>query len=246
MNVGEVSSESAIRAECRDDFKRQTKRLFDQLTYLRTTLYLLNEMAGFPIWVVAWDQQIFLRITARSFYDSVVLAVTQLVADDSDDVITLFKFRNAVAGMLLPEAVNSFRGRLKHTKFDAATRDLADRVRNVRNTRVAHSSVREIPSTVSINELEQLVAAVEKLYEPLLFRASAWFLPIDYVPEVRAINAPVKTDIEEVLDGFARRSYTINMPERNRFAWPHHREQMPPEKLAAINRWRVRIGLPEA
>ncbi len=203
-------------------------------------------MAGFPIWVVAWDQQIFLRITARSFYDSVVLAVTQLVTDDSDDVITLLRFRNAVAGMLVPEAVNSFRERLKFTKFDAATRDLADRVRHLRNTHVAHSSVREIPSTVGIIELEQLVTGVERLYEPLMFRASAWFLPIDYVPEVRAVNVPLKTDIEEVFDGFARRSYTINMPERNRLAWPHHREQMSPEKLSTINRWRVRIGLPEA
>jgi hypothetical protein len=203
-------------------------------------------MADFPIWVVAWDQQIFLRITARSFYDSVVLAVTKLVTDDSDDVVTLVRFRSAVAGMLVPEAVDNFRERLKLTKFDAAARDLADRVRQVRNTHVAHASVREIPSNFSINELEQLVTYVEKLYEPLLFRASAWFLPIDYVPEVRAVNAPAKTDIEEVLDGFARRSYAINMPERNRLAWPHHREKMSPEKLATINRWRTRIGLPQA
>jgi hypothetical protein len=246
MNVGEVSAEVALRAECREDFKHQSGRLFDQLTYLRTTLYLLKEVGDFPIWVLSWDHQIFLRITASSFYDSVILAVTRLVADDSDDVVTLLRFRNAVGEMLVPEAASSFRERLKVTKFDTATRDLANRVRHLRNTRVAHSSAREIPSNVSIDELEQLVAAVEKLYEPLLFRASAWFLPIDYVAEVRAANAPVKTDIEEVLDGFARRSYTINMPERNRLAWPHHRDRMAPEKLATINRWRVRIGLAEA
>ena len=245
MNVEQVSVDTAIRAECRDEFKRTSDRLFDQLTYLRTTLYLLKEVVGFPIWTLAWDQQIFLRITARSFHDSVVLAVTGLVNDDSDDVITLLRFRNAVAEMLVPEAVTSFRERLKRTRFDVATRELADRVRNLRNTRVAHSSVREMLSNVSIDQLEQLVHSVERLYEPLLFRASAWFLPIDYVPEVRAANTPVKVDVEEVLDGFARRSYTINMPERNPLAWPHHRDHMTPDKLASINRWRVRIGLPE-
>lgn len=148
--------------------------------------------------------------------------------------------------MLLPEAVDSFKRRLKETKFDAAARELADRARELRNNRLAHLSISEMPPNVTLDELEQLVASVERLYEPLLFRAVAWFLPIEYVPEVRAANTPASVDIEEVLEGFARRSYTINMPERNPLAWPHHRQSMQPEKLEAVNLWRRRIGLPEA
>jgi len=247
MDAYEVSAEVAIRAECWNEFERKRHVVFDQLTYLRTSVYLLKEIVNFPIdEFVAFGDQIFLRVVTRSLYDTAVLTIARITTDQSSDVLTLPAFRNQVADLLVPEAIESFRRRLKETKFDAATCELAERVREFRDHRLAHLSVRQVPPRISFDELEQLVQSVERLYEPLLFRAVAWFLPIEYVAAVRSANPPRPIDIEQVLDGFAQRSYTVNMPERNPAAWPHHRESMPAEKLAAIYRWRLRLGLSEA
>jgi hypothetical protein len=68
------------------------------------------------------------------------------------------------------------------------------RAKNLRNARLAHLSLGEIlkgsTPLVVAKELEQLADELEKLYQPLLFGASASFLPIPYDPEIRAANSP--------------------------------------------------------
>lgn len=84
MDVKEVSAETAISPERLEDFERQCHVVWDQLTYLRTTVFLLREVLSFPIWALSWDKQIFLRVVTRSFYESAVLAITRIITDKSE------------------------------------------------------------------------------------------------------------------------------------------------------------------
>jgi len=242
------NASSPVRQDAWDDFQKQRRVVFDQLAYLRTALYLLREVASFPFdKLVPENERIFFTVTARALYETAVLAITKLTTDEGD-VLTVNRFRNNVLKMLRPDLVDSFREQLKNTRFDAGLKDVAQRAKDLRNARLAHLSLDEIlkgsTPLVLAKELEQLADELEKLYQPLLFGASASFLPIPYDPEVRAANPPQHTDIEKLLNAVARESYALNFPEKNARVWEHQRPSMSDEELKAFNFWRVRAGLP--
>ncbi|HEY2091273.1 MAG TPA: hypothetical protein VGJ81_05260 [Thermoanaerobaculia bacterium] len=143
--------------------------------------------------------------------------------------------------------VESFRDKLKNTKFDAGLRDVAQRVKDLRNARHAHLSLQKIlegsTRLVAAQELESLADELEKLYKPLLFGASASFLPIPYDPEIRAANSQNETDIARLLNVVARESYSLNLPERDPRAWEKRRATMTDDALNTFNVWRRRAGL---
>lgn len=244
------NASSPIQQSAWDDYQKQRRVVFDQLAYLRTALYLLREIASFPFdKLVPDNDRIFFTMTARALYETAVLAITKL-ATDGGNALTVFVFRNKVLTMIRPDLVDSFRDQLRTTKFDTATDALAKRAKALRNARLAHLSLNEVLNAstplVMAQELEQLADELEKLYEPLLFGASASFLPVHYDPDVRAANPREATDIEKVLNAFAKESYALNLPEKNKAVWPHHREKMGDGELKTFNFWRVRAGLAPA
>lgn len=239
--------QSPIRQECWDEFQKQRAVVFDHLAYLRTALYLLRQIAEFPFnQLTTNDDRIFFTMAARGLYETAILAVTKLTTDQGD-VLTLNRFRNSVRTMLRPELVAGFSEQLKDTKFDAAAKALADRVKDLRNARIAHLTLAEVLAAstpiVYVQELTQLADDTEKLYEPLLFGASASFLPLPYDPDVRAANQPADTDIEKILNCFARQNYLLNQPEANPRVWPAQRAKMTAGEMNTFNYWRRRAGL---
>ena len=167
--------------------------MWDQLVYLRTSMYLLREVAEFPLQQFASaDDQWFFTIVRRALYEAVVLGVTKLTADSGGDVLTIDRYRNLVMKMLRPELVQSFREQLKKARFDKARTDLRDRAQDLRDARLAHLLLEDVRNGTDLSlgfaDLEALVSEAEKLYQPLLFGASAKFLPFPYDPAVRAAN----------------------------------------------------------
>jgi hypothetical protein len=245
------NASSPVRQDAWVDFQKQRRVVFDQLAYLRAALYLLREVATFPLDKLVPDtERIFFTVTARALYETAVLAITKLTTDEGDNVLTVNRFRNNVLKMLRPDLVDSFRDQLKNTKFDAAMKDVAKRAKDLRNARLAHLSLGEVLNAstplVAGKELEQLADELEKLYEPLLFGATASFLPVPYDPEIRAANARQDTDIEKILNAVARESYALNFPEKNTRVWEQKRGSMTDEEVETFNFWRARAGLPPA
>lgn len=244
-------SSSPIREDCWDDFHKQRAVVFDHLAYLRTALYLLRQIAAFPFDKLTPDEdRIFFTMTARGLYETAVLAITKLTTDAAGDFLTLNRFRNSVLKIIRPELADAFREDLKKTKFDATATSLTERAKELRNARLAHLSLAEVLSTstpvVQLKDLEQLADDIETAYQPLLFGASASFLPLAYDPEVRAANKHVDTDIEKILNAFARQTYALNLPETNSKVWPYHRAKMSTDELQVFNYWRRRAGLADA
>ena len=243
---------SRIRSECEAEYQKLSAAMWDQLVYLRTSLYLLSKIVEFPLrQFAAPDDQWFFTVVRRALYEAVVLGVAKLMTDTGDDALTINQFRNRVMAMLQPKLVKGFRKQLRETKFDKARIELRDRAEHLRDTRVAHllpfkGAPEGADLSLDLDELEALVSAAEKLYGPLLFGASATFLPFPYDPAVRAPNGATETDIERILRLFARDSYILNEPELNAPWWPVLRKRKTDEEIEFINHWRKRVGLPEA
>jgi hypothetical protein len=239
---------SRIRPECEAEYQQLSATMWDQLVYLRTSLYLLRRIVEFPLQQFASaDDQGFFTIVRRALYEAVVLGVSKLMTDTGNDALTLNQFRNRVMVMLRPALVETFRKQLRETRFDKARTELRDRVEHLRDTRVAHLlPLKDAPKGAGVSlafELEALVSEVEKLYQPLQFGANSKFLPFPYDPAVRAAT---DTDIERILLLFARESYILNEPELKARWWPVLRQRKTNEEIEFINSWRKRVGLPEA
>jgi hypothetical protein len=239
--------QSPIRQECWEAFSKEYAIVWDQLVYLRTSLYLLRKIAAFPIHrFVSFDEQWFFTIVRRALFETIVLGVTKLVTDQKGDLLTLRQWRNRVLSMLRPEHETQFRTELKETTLEAAAEALANRARDLRDGKIAHLRLTDIRNgtvaSLGLPDLDRLVDETERLFQPLLFGASASFLPPHYDPEVRAMNSLAETDIEQILKHFAERSYGLNEPEENPQAWPYLRQKMTPEQIQELNEWRSIIG----
>ncbi len=247
----EQPADSPIRPECWADFRKDYEAVWDQVVFLRTSLYLLRTIARFPLRrFLSIDDQWFLTVVGRSLYETVVLGVTKLVTDQKGDLLTLRRYRNRVVKMVRPECETEYRSQLDATALDRGTEALALRARDFRDGHVAHLRMedvrKETTDTLVLDELERLVNDTERLFQPLSFGASASFLPPVYDPSVRAANTPKKTDIERILEFLASESWVLNEPENHPRTWPVTKAKMSAEELAVMNEWRVRLGKPSA
>jgi len=246
-----MDERTRIRDERREDYKTLSDVMWDQVVYLRTGCYLLRQIAEFPLKpFTSPDDRWFLAVVHRALYEAVLMGISKLLTDVGPDVVTIRRGRNIVLEMLKEEFRPSFKAKLKESKLEKSCEDLANRVREIRNGECAHlleDSVKRgsLPS-LDLTELEALLAQVEHLYQPLLFGASATFLPDKYDPEIRAANPPAATDIERILLLFARESFVVNEPEIKAPWWDDIRTKRSREQIAFMNHWRVKCGLPEA
>lgn len=239
-----------IRTKCEAEYQKLSDTMWDQLVYLRTSMYLLRKLVEFPLQqFAAADDRWFFTIVRRALYEAVVLGITKLTTDSGDGALTIKRCRNLVMKMLRPELVDSFRKQLKEARFDQARNELRERARDLRDARVAHLLLEDVQNgsvlSLGLADLDALVSEAEKLYRPLLFGASATFLPFPYDPAVRAPDPVTETDVERILLLFARDSYVLNEPERNARWWPELRKRKTDEEIEFINAWRKRVGLPE-
>lgn len=248
--MGDEETSSRIRTECDAEYQKLSTAMWDQLVYLRTSMYLLRELAEFPLQQFASpDDQWFFTIVRRALYEAVVLGITKLTIDSGGDVLTINQCRKLVMKMLRPELVQSFREQLKKARFDKTRTELRNRALNLRDTRIAHLLLEEARNgadlLLGLPDLEALVSEAENLYRPLMFGADARFLPFPYDPRVRPATPSMERDIDRILLLFARDSYILNEPELKARWWPALRKRKTVEEIEFINRWRKRVGLPE-
>lgn len=251
MATIERPSDSPIREECWDEFRRDYEVVWDQLVFLRTSLYLLREIAAFPLRkFLSFEDQWFLTVVGRSLYETVVLGVTKLVTDQKGDLLTLRQWRNRVRGMLIPGRLADYQDQLSETALDGATEELAARARTFRDGHIAHLRLDDVrrgtANSLALQDLDRLVEDTERLFQPLSFGAEAGFLPPVYDPSVRSANPPRPTDIEKILNFVAAGSHVLNEPEAHPLTWPSTRAKISPDEMIVFNRWRERIGKSKA
>ena len=84
-----------------------------------------------------------------------------------------------------------------------------------------------------------------KLFEVAAFSTDYRYLCMAYDPEVGILPARLRPDIERILDGVARDSPTLHLPESNPVAWPYARQSWR-AAVGGIQSLPAKLGLPEA
>ena len=202
------------------DFAERYQRLHNDLWYrivrLHGTIYTLEQLEDFPFdHLYAPNGMEFWRLVVRNFLEMAIILLYALISDTGDDAHTIRKFKNEVVkGPWLDQQMReSFMQTLQEWKIDRKTNTIAERVKKIRDTYIAHRLVdmqtalpKEELGAVKLQELRQLFDAVHRLFGALSFGSAYATLAGDLMPGTVG-GKPTRTCLDEVLDVVLRESY---------------------------------------
>lgn len=251
MNITTLNAVDVLPQNALAEYEAGMGFFHIELVEMNVILYLVERIIDFPFDLFAPhpDETIFFSVVMRSFYDSVTLTITRLATDDASDLYTLLSFRSKVRILLKPEFQSAFDERLREARFDRGVKNLLERARRLRNNRIAHVTKAHIEGDITLSrpdlsEMKTLCEALNSLLDALSFSREHAMLPLPYSPHlVRSLGEEDKTDIEKLLDGLAKNSRMLNMPEQHPERWSRRRGHLTGEQIARLNHYRERLGL---
>ena len=254
MNFADMNVEDIIKTECFDDYRQAMDFFWVQLTRLNSDLFIAEKIARFPFDFFTGPMlPPFFFHAFRNAVEISVLQIVKLVQDTGSDVFGLRRFKNDVLRTYIrPEYEPALRQKLSECRFDDETERLLNVARVIRDGYIAHFLRRASfnlhrEDALTIHNLQSLAGEINGLFTVIAFGPRYRFLPLEYDPTVsHATGEDPRPDIERVLDSFARDCDVLHLPERNPIAWEMTRSSRPEAWINQLNRWRTRLGLPEA
>jgi hypothetical protein len=248
MDISQLSAKDVLIEGAFEEYDAGMELLFSDLVDLNTIIYLAEQIIAFPFDLfLSRDDQTFFSVVMHSFSDSAVLTITKLATDQSGNLFTLLRFKNRVRDLIKPEYRDAFDARLKEARFDSETKTMLAKAKDLRNHRIGHTTQDFVAgntrlSRPSISQLRDLRDALNSLLDSLAFNVEYSMLPIPYDSRVLPQH---KTDIEEILDGIAKNSFFLNMPERHPEKWKYRRPNLSGDRLKSFNYYRRKFDMSE-
>ena len=232
--------EKVLKEDKVAEYKEQMKGFFLALIELNCNIYIVERFMAFPYDLFAEGRTsdgFFFQLTVANFLKASILLITRLATDQGSDVRTLPKFRNGLRQMVKTEHQSDIQERLKALRFDQRTKELLEKARNLRDTRIAHFIHDSAQEGMTLLEIKALRDELNTLLQALSFDAEYFMLPFSYQKQ--------RADVDWVLDSVANGSELLNMSEHDPLCWQHRRPGFTDEEIYMINAYRVKFGLPE-
>jgi hypothetical protein len=250
----DIKPSDVLIPESLRDYELSIRALHLQVSSLRTNLFILEHLVGFPFGVLAPDQALFWGIVIRNLYFASLTTAWALAHDTDESSLTMSRFRNTVIPRITDASVaRTARERLAGLEFEEVRERVRPRIELLRNKVIAHfdrellaapgDSPPRLPG-VSLSELKELCGVLEGVMNALGFGTHYETLPIAYNPKAQhPVGIDARPDVERLLDDLARSSEYLNMPERKPEEWPFLCLALSDDDLLAINRYRAKCGL---
>jgi len=250
-NFKRMEAEDILKADTLEKYRVEMRYFHDRLTLLHHNIYFVQEIAEFPAGLfVHPTEDLFLHFVVDNFLQVSILQITKMTTDSGGDAHTLRHFNTFMNSAVKEEHQEEYRKVLKEARFTARTNQLIDKARKLRDKQIAHwipPSPGEPSIRLSFNEIKEIAQELTKLFDIVSFGTEYHYLTVAYNPAVRRPNGRDNPpDIERILDGVARDSTTLHLPESNPIPWEHTRERRSEEWLKVFNQYRRKLGLPEA
>jgi hypothetical protein len=252
MNIHSLDPKNALLDGAFPEYERGMNFFYlEQLVPLNLNIYFVEQIIQFPFGLFTVPEEvIFFRTVVHNFIDVGLLIITR-VATDQKKGYTLLRFKNRVRDIIKPEYKDLFDQRMREVRFDAKTRGIFKKARDLRNERIAHLSEAYVTGTstieaVDFSDLKMLRDTLNSLLDALSFNVERVMLPIEYDPRVQhPVGTKHTTDIEKILDSVAQNSPLLKMHEEHPTRWTYQKNRLNDEEFILLNRYRKKFGLPE-
>jgi hypothetical protein len=247
-----MSIEDVIDPSWLETYKRQQKVLWEQLINLNCYIFLIEKIEAFPfdVFLPLYDDRIFWRLAKNSMIETSLMIVWRIAVDTGGDSLTLNRFKNEIFQHLRDDQTKKDLGaRIRNDGFEIKITGLKEKVNHARHNYLAHlnreahitpDERRIAQNAVSLNELRSLRDALRDLFDVLGFEHLYVLWPWGYLDGQRQRQS---TDIDRLLDGIAKESYLLNMPEYNPEVWEMKSLNLSQRELGIINDYRPKFGL---
>lgn len=235
--------EDVLKDEARTEYQQHMKTFFLRLAELNINIYIVEQVLAFPYDLLAEGRTsdgFFFPLLVKNTLEACTLMIAKVATDQGSDVYTLPQLRNMLLQMVKSEYQPEIKVRLGGLRFDQKTRELLEKVRVLRDTRLAHfvhTASAASQEHLTLSEIKVLRDELNTLLQGLSFEAEFIMLPSSYEWQ--------RSDVEWVLDSIARGSDLLNMPEQDSACWHDRRQELTDFELAQLNHYRKKFGLLE-
>jgi hypothetical protein len=251
INFTRLNAQDVLLNDALTEYEQEMNFFYlDQLVPLNASIYVMEQILQFPFnMFTATGDNIFFTLVWRNFFQAGILTITRLATDKKTDLHTLVHFKNWVCGQVKPEYRQEYQFYLKRARFDKETRTMLAKAKQLRDTQVAHLK-RDFnlskQDRLNFEELKRLSTILSSLLDTLSFNVDRLMLPPQYSPRVtHPRDTDNRSDIEKLLDGIARDSAILNLPESESAYWPIYRNRLSLQDLEILNKYRAKFKLPQ-
>ena len=236
-----------LKADKLEQYEAEMAYFHGRLSELHHNIYYVQHILDFPFDLfVNPVEDLFLRFVVHNFFQVSVLQITKLTTDSGGDAHTLSHFNTFMNSAVKDEYLRDYRDRLKESKVNPRIERLIATATRLRDKTIAHWVPTDKMDTLTFDQIKDIVAELTKLFDVASFATECHYLSVYYDPAARPpAGADSRPDIERILDGIARDSDMLHLPERSPEAWPHAFKTWSAVKVERFNRYRRRCGLPE-
>jgi len=232
--------EDVLKDEARAEYQQHMNTFFLRLVELNSNIYIVEHVLAFPYDLLAegrTDNGFFFPLLVTNAFDACILMIAKVATDQGSDTYTLSRLRNMLLQMVKSEYQPEIQERLKDLRFDQKARELLEKARKLRNTRIAHFVHAASQEHMTLSEIKALRDELNTLLQGLSFEAEFIMLPHSYETQ--------RSDVEWVLDSIAKGSDLLNMPEQDPACWQYRRQKLTDIELTQLNHYRKKFGLSE-
>jgi hypothetical protein len=247
VNFKQMKREDILKPEAVVRHEAEMAYFYSKLTELHHNAFFIRHIVDFPFDLFVHPaQDLFLRMVLDNLAQVAILQITKLTTDNGRDARTLRQFKNFMARSVKDEHRADYHQLLAEVRFKPRIETLIGKAKDLRDLQIAHS-VSDQVDAITFGEITEIVLELTRLFEAASFGTEYRYLIFSYDPAVRRpAGIDTRTDIERILDGIVRDSSVLHLPETDPIAWPHARNSWPVPRLELFNRYRRRLGLPEA
>jgi hypothetical protein len=240
------NAEEILKPEELERYRAEMAYFHDKLAILHHNVYFVQKIADFPFDLFAMPySDYFLKLVVDSLLQLSVLQITKLMTDSGRDARKITGFNAFMNRAVKDEFLPDYRKELRKVGFTRRFHALVNKAKDLRDKHIAHSAG-ETVAGLSFEEIKEIVQELTKLFNAASFETEYRYLILAYDPTVqRSSHGDDRPDIERILDGIARDSSVLRLPEDNAMAWPHMRSSWSEKKIEQFNLYRRKCGLPE-
>lgn len=252
--LAEIQPAELFTLEFADVYKHLHDDLWWRIINLHGTLCTLEDLHDFPFeYLYPPGGMEFWDLVNENFLSMSIIILHGIVSDQVADAHTMNKFKNTIYNESWNDESlhNKFQETLKDCRFNKYIDSVANRVTEIRHNAIAHRLLdqqtgkpKEKLLGVNLREIKQLFYAVHGVFGAVSFGCSYMTLAGDLLPSTVG-GKPTRTCLDEVLDAILKDSDWINEPEKDKW-WQELRKHKSREDMQILNKWRNRIGLPNA
>jgi hypothetical protein len=185
-----------------------------------------------------------------------VMTVWRIAVDPSNNTdFNLQKLQTEIGRNLQSDELRrEFHNLLKAANLQQTVSRIKTKIEHIRHNKVAHfrlaKHMKPTPKEVKerailLSDLQNCRDGLNAFFEVLCFGHGRAMLPIEYWPDEKR-PASFECDVDKLLEGVARNSDLLNLPENNPELWAVHKPEQSETDLRILNQYRTKFGLPPA